>query len=263
MKFVCTCADLKQIIRDQIDDEITSDDHDVGYTEGSTVVRIRSQEDLLELWASIVKDPTKKQVWCDGLVDHLTGPFGGTKRRNKKDDLEDGDISSKKKKLQTNREDKVQETVDKLKEKHGSDFTPMQYRIWSEMYVGDMHASTDDPPSTSMFSRASTGATPYRKKGQQPSITQVVTEAATAFTSALSKPTIPVTPVSVGVTTSPAKVIECRSKLYKQLADLQNLRGMMTEEEYSVEKESIKDFLKQLRSIILIDYAKHKYDHCQ
>ncbi len=48
--------------------------------------------------------------------------------------------------------------------------------------VGGMHHNTDEPP---MFARAS-GGTPYRKKSQQSSVAQIVTEAATAFTSALS-----------------------------------------------------------------------------
>ena len=47
--------------------------------------------------------------------------------------------------------------IDALKEKHGSNFTPMQYRVWSEMVVGGVHSSTDDALTSSMFVRAGGG----------------------------------------------------------------------------------------------------------
>jgi hypothetical protein len=99
-----------------------------------------------------------------------------------------------------------------------------------------------------MFCRAG-GDAQYKKKNQQSSVTQLMTEAAAAFTSALSpKPTGCAT-VGGPVGTSPAKVIESRSKLYKQLVDLQNLRsiGVLSEDEYDLEKETIKDLLHKLK----------------
>ena len=33
---VCTCADLKHVIRSQLEDEISPDDFDVGYIQGTT-----------------------------------------------------------------------------------------------------------------------------------------------------------------------------------------------------------------------------------
>ena len=53
-----------------------------------------------------------------------------------------------------------------------------------------------------------------------------------------------------GMGTSPAKVIESRSKLYKQLGELQNLEssGVLTDEEYKSEKESIMNLLQQLKT---------------
>ena len=62
------------------------------------------------------------------------------------------------------RERKVDETVDKLKEKHGNSFTQMQYCIWSEMIVGNVHSSIDLPPNTSMFTRAGASGGVQRKK---------------------------------------------------------------------------------------------------
>ena len=72
----------------------------------------------------------------------------------------------------------------------------MQYRIWGEVVLGGMHGNTDEPPNTTMFSRA--GGTPY-KKTQQSSVTQLMTEAATAFTSALSPKNISSISVSRGL----------------------------------------------------------------
>ena len=97
-----------------------------------------------------------------------------------------------------------------------------------------------------MFMRAG-GATPYRKKSvQQSPITQALTEAAVAISTALSPS--PGMQLNQGTGTSPAKVIDSRSKLYKQLSELQNLKtsGILTEEEYITEKESIMTLLKQL-----------------
>lgn len=48
--------------------------------------------------------------------------------------------------------------------------------------------------------------------------------------------------------TSPAKSIDNRSKCYKQLSDLNNLMmtGVLTEDEYKVDKEAIMSTLKKL-----------------
>ena len=52
----------------------------------------------------------------------------------------------------------------KLKAKHGSLFSPMQLRIWSEMVVGEIYSSLDEPPSTSMFAKAGNPSTWPRKE---------------------------------------------------------------------------------------------------
>ena len=99
----------------------------------------------------------------------------------------------KKNKVSEEREECVQTTVKKLKEKHGSKFTQMQVRIWSEMIAG-----------SSMF---------VRNEGNSPMADALIS-------SALS-------PQSVnqyaGMSTSPAKQIEARFKCYKQLNELKNL----------------------------------------
>ena len=100
-----------------------------------------------------------------------------------------------------------------------------------------------------MFARAGR-STPHRKTS---SISHLLTEAATAITSALSpKPTSGA--VSSSASCSPAKLIESRSKLYKQLSELQNLKGggILTEEEYHTETQSIMKLLKKLKSLLIV-----------
>jgi len=112
--------------------------------------------------------------------------------------------------MQTDREDQVQEIVDNSKETRSSHYTSMQLRIWAQMIASGMHSSLETPPNTTTFVRAGVG-TPYKRK-DQPSPSQTLTDAITAILSALS-PKLGLSSTVSGVGTSPAKVIESRSKL--------------------------------------------------
>ena len=60
-----------------------------------------------------------------------------------------------KRKKADDRDKKVQNMIDLLSEKHGDkSYTPMQYRVWSEMHTGGVHSSLDSPPTSTMFHRA-------------------------------------------------------------------------------------------------------------
>lgn len=146
------------------------------------------------------------------------------------------------------REERVQSVLQTLKDKHGASFTPMQLRIWSEIIAGELHASVDDPPTSSMFlsaGRSDSIASKKKKDGDSPMI-EALTKAAAAISSALSPQTHPVSHTTAG---SPGKLIDCRSKCYKQLSDLNNLKasGVLTEEEYSAEKCAIMCVLRRLK----------------
>ena len=112
-----------------------SGDFDVGFLQGSTVVNIRSSEDLDEVWNDIRKGRTIV-LWCDGLKEMTSKT---RKRKQQADDSEDdfdedadiGKTSCKKRKVSEVRERKVDETLEKLRKKHRNSFTQMQYRIWS------------------------------------------------------------------------------------------------------------------------------------
>jgi len=93
-----------------------------------------------------------------------------------------------------------------------------------------------------MFARAG-GGTPNRRSDQ--GVAAALTRVANQISGALS----PVPTSSHSTTgTSPAKIIENRSKCYKQLSELNNLKaaGVLTEEEYQLEKEAVMTTLKTL-----------------
>ena len=188
-------------------------------------------------------------MWCDGLRTEQTNPLASRKRKNaivssdESSEDEQGRANKKRKRNTAvkSREEKVEEVVNSLKEKHNKLYTPMQYRIWGEMVVGNLHSSIEEPPSTSMFMRAG-GSTPKRKSGQ--SVNEALAFVADQISSVLSPSSS-----SVGGG-SPAKVIDNRTKCYKQLAELNNLRssGVLDESEYHREKESVMATLKCLQT---------------
>ena len=237
-----SCDDLKEEIRIQFSDDIRRN-FDVGYVQGSNLISVRSSHDVCEVWNSKRKG-YELTLWCDGLKEGTS-----CKSRKRKHNEVESDYSSdeekhqkkRKKSKREEREEKVEESVTLLKEKHGKNFTAMQYRIWGEMIGGDLHSSLETPPNTSMFIRAG-GNTPSRRKSDN-SVAQALTIIADQFSPSVSqsKPT-------GGSATSPAKMIENRSKCYRQLKELHDLKstGVLTEAEYEAEKKSVVQTLKNL-----------------
>ena len=153
----------------------------------------------------------------------------------------------KKKTAQEDREEKVQTTIAQLKEKLGILFTPMQLRIWSESVAGDFHSSLEEAPTSSMFARAGKGTS--TKKKEQSNSSSVSDALAQAVLNAFSSAVSPRAASNQLLGTSPAKEIESRSKCYKQLSEHSQLRlsGIITEEEYLEEKESVMCVLRKLK----------------
>ena len=230
--------DLKFLIKDRFSDDIKTI-FDVGYIQGTNVIRIRSKEDLLETWAEIRKSKNTS-LWCDGLIESST-----SSKRKRKLVLEDEDEDEQPRKKR-NTDEKVQEVVNDLKNKHGSKYSVMQLRIWAELLVSELYFSLEDPPhNNSMFEKVGTGGNRKISKADSP-VARVVAEAASAISHALSGSKIGQPVAAAGH--SPAKLIESRSKLYKQLSELQNLKsmGVLDDIEYLTEKETIMDLLHQL-----------------
>lgn len=232
---VTSCNALKALIRAQLGDDIT-EQFDIGYQTGSAaVVNIRCSDDLREVWSSIIKD-TRVTLWCDGLI---TGGVAGSRREEYSDD-EILSRPAKKKKKDSEDNAVIESFIKKLKEHHGSSYTPMQYTIWAEMYNGGVHPSLAEPPTSSMFVRVG-GGNPTKKKTPNDSFTQAITQIASALSPNSSMP-------RTGLGTSPGKLIDNRSKCYKQLADLNNLKqsGVLNDDEYTTERGAIMQVLKKM-----------------
>ena len=114
----------------------------------------------------------------------------------------------------------------------------MQYRLWGEMIVGGVHKSLTDAPKTSMFARCG-GDTLSSKKSKG---VGAVVDAVQQLGAEMRVST------SGSNSTSPAKLIDSRSKCYKQLGELKNLRDsdLLSQEEYSRERQAIMAILGNL-----------------
>ena len=176
-----TCDNLKVAIRRKLSDDITTGDFDVGYVQGTTVVRVRTSDDLEELWSSLRQPQKNTVLWCNGLIAHA-----GHKQKHSDDD-EDSDTEQQSRKSRNKKHDtnvqQVQDTVDQLKAKYGSSYTQMQFRIWAELIVGGMCSMDGPPANNSMFMRTGAGGGTSKKRNESPA-TQALTDAITAALSA-------------------------------------------------------------------------------
>ena len=239
---------LKQVIKLQLAGDVT-DDFDVGYHQATTVVSIRSTQDVIEVWND-VKKGVKVVLWCDGLKESDLTKAKSRKRSKKRIDSDsdsDEDVivtsgrSASKKK--SDKDEQLEKTVNELKELHEQQYTPMQYRIWGEMIIGGLYSSKTEAQNISMFSRA--GGKEPKKRYE---VAEATGEVAKEIKSAIAGVVPSAKHASTSLVASPAKSIDNRSKCYKQLGDLNELRnsGVLTEEEYLREKEAIMITLKKL-----------------
>ena len=113
---VTTRDQLKHVILTQLtDDIIIRGDFDVGYYQASTIVSIRSPQDVREIWSD-VKRGVKHVLWCDGLKESTTVASKTRKRSKKKDSESDSDedvvetVTNKKKK-QSRKDEKLEEIL--------------------------------------------------------------------------------------------------------------------------------------------------------
>ena len=99
-------------------------------------------------------------------------------------------------KKSTKREEKEQEVDDifqDLKERHDSDYSGPQLRLWARMISNGLHEDLDNPPRVPMI----TGTTPKRPK--QDTLTEALTIVATVFAKMINPPS---SGQSVGATSS-------------------------------------------------------------
>ena len=228
---------MKALIRDQLRNDITEGNFDIGYLHSNTVISIRNKDDLAEIWASLKKG-TNVTLWCDGLK-VTAGASSSKKKRPHSDSDLDSDDEDRPPSKKKSKEDRVQNIVEELKKQHGDKYTMMQFRIWAETVNGGMHKSLTEPPSSTMFKRAGGTATSSSKKSD--AATEAVNQITALLTPKLSAPP----PAKAN---SPAKIIDNRSKCYRQLGELKNLyeSGLLSEAEYTKERGAIMSTLQRL-----------------
>ena len=130
---ITSSDDLKDFIETNFHGDMKSGDFDVGYMVGTEIIRVRTEEDLKEMWGETKRSPCTV-LWCDGLVDDSSGKSSkssksGRKRKRAASDEESDDEanqSTKTQKKKVDNEIKVQEIVDSLKSKYGTKYTVMQ-----------------------------------------------------------------------------------------------------------------------------------------
>ena len=128
-------AAVKCLIKAQLSQDITKEDFNIGYLQGNTVVSIRSKADLDELWEGL-RRRANTTLWCDGMSGEASQSTSLGRKWSAQDDEEaEKNKDKKKKKDDESKEEKVEESIRTLQDKHGKEFTPMQYRIWAEMHV--------------------------------------------------------------------------------------------------------------------------------
>ena len=184
-----SCTALKILIKAQLSQDITEEDFDIGYLHGNTVVSIRSKADLNELWEGLRRG-LNTTLWCDGMTGEVAQYSSLGRKRSAQDDEtheKNKDKKKKKKKDDESKEEKVEETIQTLQDKHGKDFTPMQYRIWAEMHVGGYQPSLDEAPSNSMFLRA--GGAAVKRRTTADIVSQAINQRAPALSPSVTTPT--------------------------------------------------------------------------
>ena len=121
------------------DDVIVWEEFDVGYINNEKAISIRTADDLQEVWKEIKAQDDKMQLWCDGLKTGQPREEQTRKKRKRvNSDDDDSDDDHPKKSAREQRDEKLKQAVETLNEKHGSNYTTMQYHIWSELYASCM-----------------------------------------------------------------------------------------------------------------------------
>ena len=132
-------------------------------------------------------------LWCDGYTEDET--------RGKRKRCDSSSGPSKRQKM----EDEVDMVLKDLKEKHGSNFSTPQLRMWACMVSNDLHDDLEEPPNIPAFS-----STP--KRSRQPSVSGAISGAAIAITKALGGAPMEDKSRGCRAGVSPGKAIELRMK---------------------------------------------------
>ena len=135
--------------------------------------------------------------------------------------------------------------MSELRERHGTTYSSVQYRLWAEMKMAHTWDSLEKHPPYPMF-----GEKRHRGHSSSSELNEALTGLAKSISVALSPaPQASNSNVSSGATLqSPTKTAHLRSKYMEQLSDLVKLReiGALTSEEYAEQRQVIVDSMRKL-----------------
>jgi len=247
-----TPQQLRDEIVKQFGDKVPhTNDFEVGYFRGQHKVWIMTDDDLADAW-SILRKGTGS-LWCHGVRKSTKQPDSSGEESDVPDEP-----PLKKTKTHKNisateeKKRRVEDVKQKLVDKHGGEYSTMQYRLWAEMVAIGTHTSLDNPPRVPMFTG---GRTKAKQNSTNTDMTTVFTSMAEAVIGAL-KPSPQPGSTSGGAVNDPAvghpspgKIADVRSKYIQQLRELHSLFeiGALTDKEFSEQKLPILDQLKKFK----------------
>ena len=121
---------------------------DIGYMMGAQKINFSEADPMGEMMQRIVNKGFK--LWCEGIDSRkLCNP--GVIYVASDDEEDDGDIKHKGKKSKKSsleeRNVKIADMGDRLKQKHGYQYNMIQYKFWAETLQNKQHQSWDTPPA--------------------------------------------------------------------------------------------------------------------
>ena len=221
---------LRQVLCAELSDELPSS-FNVGYFEGRyhTKKWLTTDQDLVVMNSKFMGGDVC--LWCDQQSGEATVSRDRSPARKK---------SSKR----DEKEQEVDEIFQDLKDRHASDYSGPQLRLWARMIANGLHEDLDNPPRVPLI----TGTAPKRPK--QDSLTEALTSVATVFAKMINTPStsqsVAATSSTVGM--SPCKAADLRMKHLEQLRCLQQLMedNIISESEFKEQKEIIIATLRKI-----------------
>ena len=239
-----TVMTLRLKLIDAFPDQVPNTvDFSVGYYEGSqqSKVWLVTADDLEKMYENIKRESIT--LWCD----QKTSDSDRVGRKRKRD----GEST-----MREEKEEEVERVYTELVEKHGkSEYSIPLLRLWARAIATNHHDDYDEPPDWPQFKSHATTA-PKKKRGQETlsdaltGAVKVFAEAVTSSRQGTTSSAQPPQPTQMSsMCISPAKKVDLRMKNYEQLRFLQKLYddGILCEEEYTEQKESILGFLRGLK----------------
>ena len=151
-----------------------TNDFEVGYFRGQQKVWIMTDDDLTDAWSTLSKGTSS--LWCR----EVRKSAKQLDSSGEESDIPDEPPLKKAKTCKSvsaseDKQRRVEDVKQKLVDKHGGEYSTMQYRLWAEMVAIGSHSSLDTSPCVPMF----TGG---RTKAKQNSA-KLNTDMTTVFTS--------------------------------------------------------------------------------